>query len=516
MNRSVKKVLLITGFLFCCFAGITAGDFYSGKGFEDKKIDLYAPVIKTDDEVECSWLYYPLSVEIQSKFRYYTGMSSYKAYGIGVNEVHPERFAERYDEKERFPDDRTDYTVYSEVTKKDDKYQLLIDVVDSKTLAPQASCLITDIANVTGLLDDAIDKAMLELIPQLGMHLSEVAIFSLSDTSGYSVEEQILLFQKEAEAWKNMQADLSHERGKYLRFSIAPIYQRTVIYNQIMDCEAKEKKATKAAKRLIQQKMLAEIELDYASHRSMEEASQLEELKTLIIEEADRKRDILTAQPQMEEQISRLESIKAACETSLNSYPFIMEWAEDTTVAPFIEWEIGNMRQASLELKGTHTISSLLEPETFTVMPYNQTTMGWDVSISLKIFDDFYDIATDTLSYRDVTGKSLPISDSFCEIYNSLFRQDIPAVYMELDCDIESDDDDHLSCYWITPLEYRIYRTIDGALIKKATLSADDINYQYSPEIYLYKLKMPLDYQIFESEKSTKNRPEETAQTTSR
>lgn len=146
-------------------------------------------------------------------------------------------------------------------------------------------------------------------------------------------------------------------------------------------------------------------------------------------------------------------------------------------------------------LKTVRTISSLDDNRILSVDNYAGDLYSWFADAKLYILDYCIFTQSVNISYEKLAGKK-PVHYSAkneeayndyldtVDMYDYMFRRQIPAVALEIDYKVEALEDDRPSCYRVTVLEFRYVDIKTNAVIQKIIPSSSS---------YVFKLKPSLD-----------------------
>lgn len=552
--------LLLTIILISLAAALSASDYYTGRGKEDKSFFMLEPVIENVDSSERAWLPSAITSPLKANLKLFTGMTPVNLENTAkIQEIQKKVESGAYDasraviEAGKLQD--ADYGVFITVTKSTDRYQLAVSITNLTTGREEATAVISNIYKATDLQEAAINAITIKLAQQLGVNLTALGLYTLSSSSDGSLDEQLTLARQEAASYQSTIDQLNRELAGLNTASALTdqeaLARKAAAETEIQLYEQRQQAAQLKAQRLLEQKQREAEEALAATARSAEAAQKLSQLSAQAEEIASQIREKQIQTLTAEERITLIENKKAAY---MQLYTQVEDEAESYRELAFEEYQkgfqnpydpanyppafcqngimnvdyqnmlilqneelkrqcdeeaeenIAKIREATEETlsellkdikrdvtnlaKSTFTLSSLEIPDIFHVSSYDVNSYSWNGTLVFYMFNDSCPVTDFSLSYQDVTGEPLPqltTKAAFEEyaatydIYDAMFRMGTPFLTLEMDYTIVSDDDDHPSCYIISPKEYRLIQTSSGKMLSSRKIQDEDMELQYYP-----------------------------------
>ncbi len=178
------------------------------------------------------------------------------------------------------------------------------------------------------------------------------------------------------------------------------------------------------------------------------------------------------------------------------------------------------------KLSQKRTVSSLEDSRILDIGNYAGDLYEWDTTVSLYINDVKIFGQKANIGYKNISGKSpvIPTSGSSAnwndyldtvDLYDYMFRRNVPAVTLEIDYTIEAMSEYYPSMYKMTLYEFRFIDTITGKVVQTVQPAKSTYKFSVSPsvDISYYKNGIPAsDYQT-ETRSSSKNTKSESVKT---
>ena len=145
-------------------------------------------------------------------------------------------------------------------------------------------------------------------------------------------------------------------------------------------------------------------------------------------------------------------------------------------------------------LKTKRTISSLQDKRIFTIGNYAGESYYWIAKASLFINDYCIFEKNVKIEYSKVTKKQ-PVSASSSDtqkwndyldtvdLYDSMFRRQIPIICLEMDYVVEAMPDDYPSTYKVSILEYRLVDIVENKIVEKIPANYSTYTFQVNPVV---------------------------------
>ncbi|MBQ0167046.1 MAG: hypothetical protein KBT02_08070 [Treponema sp.] len=525
--------------------------------------------MKNVGEVERAWLPSAVSSPLKTNLKLFTGMVSVNFENTAkIQEIQKKVESGAYDasnaiiEAGKLQD--ADYGVFTTITKTGNSYQLAISITNLTTGREEATATISNIIKETDLQDSAINAAIIQLAPQLGVELTVLGLYTLSSSSDASLAEQISLASQEAASYQATIDALNKQLADFNNANALTdqeiLAQKAAVEADKQLFEQRQIAARQKAQRLQEQKKKADEEAMAAKARSSEATKKLGELSSQAEEIAAQVRTKQLQLLSAEERVTLIENKKAAYMRIYNQvsaeiasartkaeneyqegykdpenpdnyvsgtysngkfdpvyHQMLVDGNEqlrkeidletDTYIAnlysstnPILESLLEEIKEdlASLS-KTTFTLSSLAHPEIFNISSYNVESHSWTTDISLTLFNKMQVIKTQEFSYKLITGEHLPSTieeyndyAATYDIYDAMFRMNVPFLTFEIDYVIEPDSDNHPSSYFVVPLSYRLIRTSDNTIIDNQNLPDNPLSVQYALPTDMQILDQPL------------------------
>lgn len=560
MKHILSKKLTIILVLVMLLSPLLASDYYTGRGQEDKNFFMLEPAMKNVGAGERAWLPSAISSPLKTSLKLFTGMTPVNFENTAkIQEIQKKVESGAYDASRAVIEagmlQDADYGVFVTVTKTGSTYQLAVSITNLTTGREEATCSVNNIAKETDLQDAAINAAIIQLAPQLGVTLTSLGLYTLSNSSDGSLDEQIALAKQEAASYQATIDALNRELSGFTTASALTdqeiIAKKAAAETEMQLYKQRQEAAQLKAQRLLEQKQKADEEAMAATARSAEATKKLGQLSTQAEEIAAQVRAMQNKQLSVEDRITIIENKKAAYMRIVQqveeevadyyqqasddylamyvdpddpaNYPaayykdgvFNRDYrqmlidenvqrkmqldaeaqenataarrATDETLAELLDEIRADLKSLSQD---TFTLSSLEYPEIFNISSYNTNSYSWNAEVLFTIFNQFCPLVSLELSYEDVTGDPLPALktradfDEYAatyDIYDAMFRMGTPFLTLTMDYTVMSDDDDHPSNYFICLKSYKLIRTTDNKVLKKGSLSGEDIELQYYP-----------------------------------
>ena len=156
------------------------------------------------------------------------------------------------------------------------------------------------------------------------------------------------------------------------------------------------------------------------------------------------------------------------------------------------------------KLSQKRTVSSLEDSRILDIGNYAGDLFEWDTTVSLYINDVKIFGQKANIGYQNVSGKApvIPTSGSTSnwndyldtvDLYDYMFRRNVPAVTLEIDYSIEAMSEYYPSMYRMTLYEFRFRDTISGKVIQTVQPAKSSYKFSVSPsvDISYYKNGVP-------------------------
>lgn len=315
--RIIFAVILI----LLLFAPLSASDYYTGLGKEDKSFFMLEPVMTNVGAGERAWLPSAISSSLKTNLKLFTGMTPVNFENTSkIQDIQKKVESGAYDasraviEAGKLQD--ADYGVFVTVTKTGSTYQLAVSVTNLTTGREEATCSISNITKETDLQDAAINAAIIKLAPQLNVSLTALGLYSLTNSSDGSLDEQIALAKQEAASYQATIDALNRElAGMYTSSALTDqeiLAKKAAAETEKQLYEQRQQAAQLKAQRLLEQKQKADEENMMATARSAEATKKLGQLSSQAEEIAAQVRAMQNKQLSVEERITVIENKKAA------------------------------------------------------------------------------------------------------------------------------------------------------------------------------------------------------------
>ena len=151
-------------------------------------------------------------------------------------------------------------------------------------------------------------------------------------------------------------------------------------------------------------------------------------------------------------------------------------------------------------LKIRRTISSMEDPRIIDIGNYAGDTYEWDTTVSLYINDVKIFGQKANIAYKNISGKNPVVpgagkSDAWndyldtVDLYDYMFRRNVPALTLEIDYSIEAMSDYYPSMYKMTLYEFRFIDTVSGKVIQVIQPAKSSYRFTINPvvDISYYK-----------------------------
>ena len=146
------------------------------------------------------------------------------------------------------------------------------------------------------------------------------------------------------------------------------------------------------------------------------------------------------------------------------------------------------------KLKTRKTISSIEDDRILYIGNYAGDLYEWDTTVCMYITDVKIFGQKANIAYQNVSGKS-PVAPTTVntdkwndyldtvDLYDYMFRRNVPAVTLEIDYSIEALSDYYPSMYKITLYEFRFLDTISGKVIQRIQPAKSSYKFSVSPAV---------------------------------
>ena len=146
------------------------------------------------------------------------------------------------------------------------------------------------------------------------------------------------------------------------------------------------------------------------------------------------------------------------------------------------------------KLKARRTISSIEDSRIIDIGNYAGDKYEWDTTVSLYINDVKIFGQKANIGYQNISGKE-PVNPSAAknnewndyldtvDLYDYMFRRNVPAVSLEIDYSIEALSDYYPSMYRMTIYEFRFIDTISGKVIQTVQPAKSSYRFSVSPAV---------------------------------
>lgn len=542
------------------FSLLSASDYYTGKGKEDKSFFMLEPVMTNVGAGERAWLPSAISAPLKTSLKLFTGMTPVNFENTAkIQEIQKKVESGAYDasraviEAGQLQD--ADYGVFVNVTKTGSTYQLAISITNLTTGREEATSTVSNITKETDLQDAAINASIITLTKQLGVNLTALGLYTLTNSSDGSLDEQIALAKQEAASYQATIDALNRELAGLNTASALTdqeiLAKQAAAETEKQLYEQRQLAAQLKAQRLLEQKQKADEEALASEARSAEASRKLSQLSSQAEEIASQVRALQNKQLSVEERITIIENKKAAymqiyqqvndeieayrkladeeytkgyidpydpanypaafyqnfqfnkdyqnmlinqnaelraqCNREAEDNIARTKAATEETLATLLDEIRADLATLS---RNTFTLSSVANPEIFSVSSYNVNRYSWNADLIFYMFNDSCNVTSFSLSYEEVTGEPFPALKTPADfedyaatydIYDAMFRMGTPFLTLEMDYTVSADDDDYPSCYIISPKQFRITRTTDQKLLKRSAIEDGDMTLQYYP-----------------------------------
>ena len=172
------------------------------------------------------------------------------------------------------------------------------------------------------------------------------------------------------------------------------------------------------------------------------------------------------------------------------------------------------------KLRVRRTISSIEDSRILDIGNYAGDKYEWDTTVSLYINDVKIFGQNASISYRSVSGKN-PVSPTAgntnawndyldtVDLYDYMFRRNVPAVTLEIDYSIDAMPDMYPSMYKMTLYEFRFIDTVSGKVIETIQPAKSSYRFSVNPAVDISYYKQSAGYvedsTTTDTKKSTKN-----------
>ena len=145
-------------------------------------------------------------------------------------------------------------------------------------------------------------------------------------------------------------------------------------------------------------------------------------------------------------------------------------------------------------LKTKRTISSLQDKRIFTIGNYAGDSFYWIAKASLFINDYCIFEKNVKIEYSKVTNKQAVSATSTntekwndyldtVDLYDSMFRRQIPIICLEMDYVVEAMPDDYPSTYKVSIVEYRLVDIVANKIVEKIPANYSTYTFQVNPVV---------------------------------
>ena len=157
------------------------------------------------------------------------------------------------------------------------------------------------------------------------------------------------------------------------------------------------------------------------------------------------------------------------------------------------------------KLSTRRTISSIDDDRILDIGNYAGDKYEWDTTVSLFINDVKIFGQNANISYRNVSGKN-PVSptagntsawDDYLDtvdLYDYMFRRNVPAVTLEIDYSIEAMPDMYPSMYKMTLYEFRFIDTVSGKVVQTIQPAKSSYRFSVNPAVDISYYKQSAAY----------------------
>ncbi len=321
MKYSKGKKLFIILLLAMMTAAVFASDYYTGKGMEDKSFFMLEPAMMNVDVSERAWLPSAVSAPLKSSLKLFTGMTPVNFENTAkIQEIQKKVESGAYDGSRAVIEagmlQDANYGVFVTVTKTGSTYQLAVSITNLTTGREEATSTISNIEKATDLQESAINASIVKLAPQLGVNLTTLGIYTLSNNTDGTLDDQILLAKQEAASYQATIDALNKELAS-LNTADALTNQDALSKKAAAETEKqlyeqRQQAAKVKAQRLLEQKQKADEEAMAATARSAEATKKLGQLSAEADTIAAAVRAKRAQNMSAEERITLIENKKAA------------------------------------------------------------------------------------------------------------------------------------------------------------------------------------------------------------
>ncbi|MBR4790009.1 MAG: hypothetical protein IK024_03855 [Treponema sp.] len=157
------------------------------------------------------------------------------------------------------------------------------------------------------------------------------------------------------------------------------------------------------------------------------------------------------------------------------------------------------------KLSTRRTISSIEDDRILDIGNYAGDKYEWDTTVSLFINDVKIFGQNANISYRNVSGKN-PVSPTAgntsawndyldtVDLYDYMFRRNVPAVTLEIDYSIEAMPDMYPSMYKMTLYEFRFIDTVSGKVVQVIQPAKSSYRFSVNPAVDISYYKQSAAY----------------------
>lgn len=216
MMKKVFAFILISGL----FTALWASDNYVGKGLEGNRYAVFEPALINISSSEASWLGESVKSYLNTQIKLYTGMTSVNVANTDVIKQYQKKSVSgEMDEESSIEIGKmlsAQFAIISKITKTDETYMLSCVVTDLTTGVNSASYDIRNVPKASDLYGSAMNKLILNLVPQMGVNLTAMGKYSLNnDGTDISTEQQAVLNKQELESYSKQLAQMEADLAKY-------------------------------------------------------------------------------------------------------------------------------------------------------------------------------------------------------------------------------------------------------------------------------------------------------------
>ena len=156
------------------------------------------------------------------------------------------------------------------------------------------------------------------------------------------------------------------------------------------------------------------------------------------------------------------------------------------------------------KLRVRRTISSIEDSRILDIGNYAGDKYEWDTTVSLYINDVKIFGQNANIGYRNITGKNYVTPGTSnttawndyldtVDLYDYMFRRNVPAVILEIDYSIEAMPEAYPSMYKITLYEFRFIDTVSGKVVQTIQPAKSSYRFSVNPSVDISYYKKAVD-----------------------